>query len=109
MGLSCNAVTVLCALLIEAAFGYPASLLDRVKHPVMWMGGLLEYFESQLNYPSAPEEKRRLNGIIALAVLLAASVLPAVALQYTLLQLPGPIALVVLACLASTLVAQRAL
>jgi adenosylcobinamide-phosphate synthase len=109
MGLSFNAVTVLCALLIEATFGYPASLLDRVKHPVMWMGALLEYFESQLNHPSTPEEKRRLNGMIALAALLAASVLPIIALQYTLLQLPGPVALVVLACLASTLVAQRGL
>jgi adenosylcobinamide-phosphate synthase len=109
MGLSFNAVTVLCALLIEAAAGYPASLLDRVKHPVIWMGALLEYLERQLNDPSMPEEKRRLNGMIALAVLLAASLLPAIALQYTLLQLPGPIALVVLACLASTLIAQRSL
>jgi len=41
MCLSFNAVTVLCALLIEAGFGYPASLLDRIKHPVMWIGALL--------------------------------------------------------------------
>lgn len=109
MGLSFNAVTVLCALLIEAAFGYPVSLLDRVKHPVMWMGALLEYLESQLNHPSIPEKKRQLNGMIALAALLAASVLPAIAVQYALLQLPGPTALVVLACLASTLIAQRSL
>jgi adenosylcobinamide-phosphate synthase len=109
MGLSFNAVTVLCALLIEAAFGYPAALLARVKHPVMWMGALLERLESRLNNPRMPEEERRLNGWIALGLLLATTVLPALALQYTVLQFPAPIALVILACLASTLIAQRSL
>jgi len=109
MSLSFNIVTVICALLIEAGFGYPASLIDRVKHPVMWMGTLLERLDSRLNHPSMPEEKRPLNGWIALGLLLAASVLPALALQYIALQLPGPIALVLLALLASTLIAQRSL
>jgi adenosylcobinamide-phosphate synthase len=36
-------------------------------------------------------------------------VLPAIAVQSIMLQLPGPIALIVLACLASTLIAQRSL
>ena len=109
MSLSFNFVTVICALLIDAGFGYPASLLDRVKHPVMWLGALLERIENRLNDPSMPEAERRLNGWIALGLLIAATVLPALALQYTALQLPGPIALVILACLGSTLVAQRSL
>jgi adenosylcobinamide-phosphate synthase len=109
MCLSFNAVTVLCALLIEAGFGYPASLLHRIKHPVMWMGALIESLDSRLNHPSTHEAKRRQNGWIALSLLLAASVLPTIAVQYIMLQLPGPIALVVLACLASTLIAQKSL
>ena len=109
MSLSFNFVTVICALLIDAGFGYPASLLDRVKHPVMWLGALLERIENRLNDPSMPEAERRLNGWIALGLLIAATVPPALALQYTALQLPGPIALVILACLGSTLVAQRSL
>ena len=109
MSLSFNFATVICALLIDAGFGYPASLLDRVKHPVMWLGALLERIENRLNDPSMPEAERRLNGWIALGLLIAATVLPALALQYTALQLPGPIALVILACLGSTLVAQRSL
>jgi adenosylcobinamide-phosphate synthase len=109
MDLSFNALTVLCALLIEAWFGYPASLFDRIGHPVTWMGALLERLESRLNVASMPEAERRLNGWLALGALLAASVLPAVALQYFALQLPAPIALVMLACLASTLLAQRGL
>jgi hypothetical protein len=105
MCLSFNAVTVLCALLIEAGFGYPASLLDRIKHPVVWMGALIESLDRRLNHPSLQEAKRRRNGWIALLLLLAASVLPAIAVQSIMLQLPGPIALIVLACLASTLIA----
>jgi adenosylcobinamide-phosphate synthase len=85
MCLSFNAVTVLCALLIEAGFGYPASLLDRIKHPVMWMGALIESLDSRLNHPSTQEAKRRRNGWIALLLLLAASVLPAIAVQYIML------------------------
>ena len=109
MSLSFNFVTVLCAGLIEAGFGYPASLLDRIKHPVMWIGALLDRLERQLNDPSLPEAERRRNGWIALALLLAAAVLPALLLQYVALQLPPPLALVILACLASTLIAQKSL
>jgi adenosylcobinamide-phosphate synthase len=109
MCLSFNVVTVICALLIEAGFGYPASLFERIKHPVMWIGVLIETLDSRLNDPSMLEAKRRRNGWIALGLLLAATVLPAIALQYIMLQLPGPIALMVLACLASTLLAQRSL
>jgi len=109
MCLSFNAVTVLCALLIEAGFGYPVSLQGRVKHPVMWMGVLIENLDRRLNHPSMQEAKWRLNGWIALGLLLAAAVIPALALQYTVLQLPAPIALVILACLASALIAQHSL
>ena len=107
MSLSFNFVTVICAALIEAGFGYPASLLDRIKHPVMWIGALIDRLERHLNDPSLPEAERRRNGGIALVLLLAAAVLPALALQYAVLQLPPPLALVILACLASTLIAQR--
>ena len=107
MCLSFNAVTVLCALLIEAGFGYPVSLLERIKHPVMWMGALIENLDSRLNHSNMIEAEWRRNGWIALVLLLAATVLPALALQYTMLQLPAPLALVILACLASTLLAQR--
>jgi adenosylcobinamide-phosphate synthase len=109
MSLSFNIVTVLCAVLIEAGFGYPAQLLERAKHPVMWIGALLERLEGHLNDPSLPEAERRRNGWVTLALRLAATALPALLLQYAVLQLPAPLALVILACLASTLIAQRSL
>ena len=109
MSLSFNLVTVLCAGLIEAGFGYPARLLDRIGHPVMWIGALLERLERHLNDPSLPEAERRRNGWVALALLLAATALPAFLLQYAVLWLPAPLALVILACLASAFIAQRSL
>jgi adenosylcobinamide-phosphate synthase len=110
MGMSFNFVTVLCALLIEAAFGYPVALFRRVQHPVMWMGALLDRLEHRLNQPSIPEARRRLNGLLALSALLAACVLPALIVQYAVLSLlPSVLALALLAVLASTLIAQASL
>jgi adenosylcobinamide-phosphate synthase len=110
MGMSFNLVTILCAALIEAAFGYSAALLARVGHPVMWMGALLDRLEKCLNQPSTPEVRRRLNGLLALAALLIATILPALVLQYAALSLlPSLLALALLAVLASTLLAQRSL
>jgi adenosylcobinamide-phosphate synthase len=98
------------AALIEAAFGYPASLLRGIGHPVTWMGAFIERQEKSLNPPSLPEARRRLNGVLALSRLLLISVLAAVLLQGLVFWvLPGWVALLVIALLASTLLSQRSL
>ena len=89
------------ALVIEAAAGYP--LYSLIGHPVTWMGALLSALEARLNR-GAP---RRLAGAATLAVLLAAAILPARALQ----DLLGDdwLGRLALAALASSLIAQRSL
>ncbi len=110
MDLAFNAVTVIGALLIEAALGYPHSLFNRIKHPVMWLGALLQRLESALNRPSLSGAMRQLNGALALAILLAAAVVPALLLHYgACIFLPHLLALGVQAFVASTLLAQRSL
>ncbi len=105
-----NILIALCASLIEAAFGYPAPLLRRVGHPVMWMGAALDRLDTRLNQASMTEARRRLNGALALAALLVASVLPAIVIQLAAFAvLPNLLALLVPAVLASTLIAQRSL
>jgi adenosylcobinamide-phosphate synthase len=105
-----NVLITFCAALIEAAFGYPASLTGRAGHPVMWMGAFIDRQEKRLNVPSLPEARRRLNGILALARLLLVSVLVALFLQgLAAWFLPGWLAVAVLALLASALIAQRSL
>lgn len=98
------------ALLIEAACGYPAALFRRVGHPVTWIGALIAGLERRLNEARLPAAARRRRGVLALAVLLAATVLPALLLQAALLALlPRLAAVAVLAVLASSLPASRSL
>ena len=98
------------ALLIEAACGYPAGLFRLVGHPVTWIGALIAGLDRRLNEAHRPEAARRRRGVLALALLLAATVLPALLLQAFLLALlPRPAAIAGLAVLASSLPASRSL
>jgi adenosylcobinamide-phosphate synthase len=94
------------ALLVEAAFGYPAGLLRRAGHPVMWFGAAIAWLDGALNRGGAG----RARGVVAVVVLLALAGLPAWAVQAALLHwLPHPVAMVAVAVLASSLLAQRSL
>lgn len=96
----------LTALLIEAAFGYPAWLLRRIGHPVMWAGAGIAWLDRTLNSGSA----RRVKGVAAVMCLLLGAGLPAWGLQAAALHwLPRPLSIAVLAVAASSLLAQRSL
>lgn len=101
------AVLVL-ALAIEAAIGYPGRLYNLIGHPVTWMGALISSLDRALNRESASFAARRAAGLGALALLLLAT--GAVAIALTLLLTPlGLLGSLVLALLASSLIAQRSL
>ena len=96
------------ALLIEAAVGYPPPLFRAIGHPAAWMGALVAQLDSRLNR-GARDGRRRLAGIGAVTVLLAAAAIPAGAIQAAALRVLGPAGIVPLMVLASTLLAQRSL
>ncbi len=96
------------ALLLEAALGYPQALYARIGHPVTWIGGLIGWLDRSLNRESASFAKRRLAGVVALVVLLLVTGAGALALSWLCRQ-AGPLALLPLALLASSLLAQRSL
>lgn len=74
------------------------------------MGSFIERQEKSLNPESMPEARRRLNGVLALSRLLLLSVLAALFLQgMAVWLLPGWLALLVIALVASTLISQRSL
>lgn len=101
---------MLCAALFEAGFGYPPALFKRIRHPVSWIGALIRRLEGSLNRLRFSEVRRRINGGVAVLLLLTAVIIPAAVLQYGLTQIFSPvIALVILAILASTLIAQGSL
>ncbi len=91
------------AMGIDAALGWPARLYARIGHPVTWLGALIAVLEARWNRGKA----RRVAGAIVSLVVIAAAVLPALALQWLLPA--GMWGLVLGGCLAWPLVAGRAL
>ena len=95
------------ALLIELMLGYPDWLVRSIGHPVTWMGRLIEALDHKLNHEKDSPTRRRAAGAIAVVALIAVAGVVAYALEHNLPRLP--FGLLVLAVLASTLLAQRSL
>jgi adenosylcobinamide-phosphate synthase len=100
------ALTLL-ALLIELMVGYPDWLARAIGHPVTWMGRLIGALDQAWNRPNSDPDARRMLGVLGVLVLVLVTGGASWALQRILLALPFGI--VVLAVLASTLLAQRSL
>ena len=98
----------LAALVIEALAGYPPALFARVGHPVSWIGALIFAMDVRFNRERDSFAMRRAKGIVALFVLLGVSfaVGAIVSRLIDALSLPG---FILLALLASSLIAQRSL
>lgn len=90
-------MTALIALLLDAALGWPDALYRRIGHPVTWLGAMIGWLDVRLNRGG----HRIARGMAASLAVIAAAVLPAMALQAWL----GPAA----AFLAWPLVAARSL
>lgn len=94
------------ALGIEAACGYPDRLYRVLGHPVTWIGLAIAALDRALNRGGAV--RRRLSGVFALAVLLAAA--SGLGLAVTaLMAAAGLVAPLLLGLIAASLPAQRSL
>ena len=90
-------------MLIELALGYPDRLSRAIGHPVTWIGRLIGALDRGLNKESAAQA----GGTVAVLVLLLVVGAIATLLQRALLTLP--FGFLIIAVLASTLLAQRSL
>jgi adenosylcobinamide-phosphate synthase len=97
----------LLALLIEAMVGYPDRLVRAIGHPVMWIGQPIGMLERLLNHESASNASRRWAGALALLIVLIVVAALAMAVERSLPLFPGGI--VIVALVASALLAQRSL
>lgn len=95
------------ALLADAVIGDPERLWRRLPHPVVWMGMLIGALDRRLNRAAWPGARRRLFGIGALVVVVAAAGLAGAAIEAGLRLLPGHVASIGL--VASILIAQNSL
>ena len=108
MALSDSLLVLSLALAVEAAVGYPNRLYTAIGHPVTWIGRLIKMLDGSLNREDRPFGRRRAAGILALLTLLAVTGLSAWAVEM-LLRPSGLIGVMILAVLASSLLAQRSL
>lgn len=90
------------ALLLERFFGYPRELYTLIRHPVVWMGALVDLLDRRLN--TGPGRGR---GALALLLLLLATAAVTVPVAWGLRSVP--FGWVVEALLATTLLAQKEL
>ncbi|WP_072392298.1 adenosylcobinamide-phosphate synthase CbiB [Hyphomicrobium sp. CS1GBMeth3] len=98
------------ALLVEAAAGYPQALVQRIGHPVTWIGALIARAETVWNEGHLSFARGRLRGILALATVLLVTLSVTLLLGHALrLVLPTLAVLAIEAVLASTLLAARSL
>jgi adenosylcobinamide-phosphate synthase len=95
------------ALVIEAYAGYSQALYRLFGHPVTWIGWLISWLDRFLNHETEDAQARRVAGIAALVLTLAAAIGASAFLGSLLPE--GLIGTVGLAILASTLIAQRSL
>ena len=100
----------LTALVIEAAFGYPQTWVGRIGHPVMWIGALIAWADRRWNSPADSFATRRLHGVAFVAVLIVVTgAIGVLLVALARAALPELVAMIVLGCLASSLLAQRSL
>jgi adenosylcobinamide-phosphate synthase len=105
-----NPSLLLVALLADIALGYPPFLFRAIGHPVSWIGALIGWLDRTANRPQRTPARNRVAGMLALAVVLVAAILPAWLVQRALMLLvPGWLAPLIGGLLASTLLAQRSL
>ena len=64
---------VLASLILEAVVGYPAALHARLPHPVVWAGAAINAFERRWNEPQYPSGARRVLGVAAIVLVVAAA------------------------------------
>jgi len=95
------------AMLIELSAGYPQWLFRALGHPATWIGGLIGELDRALNRKSASAGVRRFGGVAALLILVGIVGVIAAVLQRALFHLPFGILIV--AVIASALIAQRSL
>jgi adenosylcobinamide-phosphate synthase len=95
---------------VEAGAGYPGVVYRTIGHPVTWMGRLIAWVDGRWNSEQDSPEQQRTQGIALVIVLLAISLFAGLLIsQFFHSFLPSFIALVPIAILASSLLAQRSL
>ena len=72
------------ALILERWLGYPQKLVERIGHPVIWIGHLITWLEKRVDRRERTPEQRKLAGVVTLAIMLLTVLVISVAVQQLL-------------------------
>lgn len=98
---------VAAALAFDALIGDPDRLWRRLSHPVVVIGELIGWLDRTLNREERPPEQRKIAGVTAIAILVAAAAIAGFFLEAVLRAAPG--GNIALGLIASVFIAQRSL
>ncbi|MCL6707791.1 adenosylcobinamide-phosphate synthase CbiB [Pseudomonas sp. R2.Fl] len=101
-------VILFAALLLDRFVGDPPQFWQRVRHPVVLFGAAISFFDARWNRDEVPAEQRRLNGLVAITILLVGSALAGLAL-HGILSLFHWLGFVVEILIVAVLLAQKSL
>lgn len=102
-----SVLITLLSLVFESLIGYPDKVFRAVGHPVTWIGRLISCLDAMLNHATSSDRARRFAGIVALLVIVAVPAMIASTVESILLS--HQLGFLLVAVLASTLLAQRSL
>src|SRR5881394_3266078 len=92
---------------VEAGAGYPGRVYRLIGHPVTWMGALIAWADRTWNSEADSPVWQRTHGIVLMVVLVLGGLIAGLLIsQFFHSFLPSLLALIPLAILASSLVAQ---
>src|SRR3954466_12432479 len=95
---------------VEACVGYPDALYRAIGHPVTWIGRLIAWADERWNSDDETGLQRKLRGaMLVLAMVIGSLLLGLLVSRLFYALLPPLLALIPLAILASSLLAQRSL
>lgn len=98
------------AMTLDALFGDPEFLYQKLPHPVVWIGKGIDFLELKLNRPNLPPRTQKRNGFYTLLLITCLSGLIGTCIQKTLFRLfPSTLATFLTGILSSIFIAQRSL
>lgn len=98
---------VIAALAFDAVIGDPDWLWRRAPHPVVWIGHVIGYLESQFNRENWSRARRKAMGVVTVILLVGSAIAIGGALEDVFE--PGLFGILVKGLIASMLIAQRSL
>lgn len=101
-------VILFAALLFDRFVGDPPKFWQKVRHPVVLFGAAISFFDKQWNGQDVLQEQRRLNGLVAITILLVGSGLIGLAL-HAILSSFGWLGFVVEILIVAVFLAQKSL